>query len=102
MFRRIFKPLWKRPKIRRRNNYEDNIFKIPFENKGKEKRSQLQRMSPQIQVSCLIRFWQKLHFEAFFRTFGNFKKSLQGPILASTGTTMKKMKESIRCPKSKG
>ena len=41
LFRRIFKPLWKRPKIRRRNNYEDNIFKIPFENKDKEKISQL-------------------------------------------------------------
>lgn len=41
LFRRIFKPLWKRPKIRRRNNYEDNIFKIPFENRDKEKISQL-------------------------------------------------------------
>lgn len=31
-------------------------------------------MSPQIHVSCLIRFWQKLHSKAFFKTFGNFFK----------------------------
>ena len=59
-------------------------------------------MSPQIQVSCLIRFWQKLHSKAFFKTFGNFKKSLyRGAVLASIGSTVKKIKESIRHPKSK-
>ena len=35
-------------------------------------------MSLQIQVSCLIRFWQKLHSRAFFRTFGNLKKFSTG------------------------
>lgn len=50
-------------------------------------------MSPPIQVSSLIRFWQKLHSNAFFKTFGNFWNLSTGDCFDRQGHNSEENKE---------